>query len=259
VAALSGVPWEAENMFNKYLLPKLPFSGRIFLKRLHTTGLREAEVYARVKDLDLRGVKLGICASPSGVTLYLKGEADSVSQTAEVLRGIFKAYIYGEDGRTIEEVVAELLWKEGLTLSVAESCSGGLLAHRLTNVSGSSRYFKCGIVSYSNEAKENILDVPMSLIDEKGAVSAEVAERMARNARYIGKSDIGIGITGIAGPTGGRPSKPVGTVYIGMSWEGGTYVEKNLFVGPREVIKYRATQQALDLLRRLLLGVDPFG
>lgn len=259
VAALSGVPWEAEEMFHKHLLPKLPRLMRSFLKRIHTTGLRETEVYAKVKDLNLGSAKLGICASPSGVTLYLRGEENSVAQAAERIKEILGHYVYGEDGKTIEEVVAELLWRDELTVSVAESCSGGLLSHRLTNIPGSSRYFKCGLVSYSNEAKESVLGIPMSLINDKGAVSPEVAERMSQSVRYIGKSDIGIGITGIAGPTGGRPNKPVGTVYIGMSWEDGTYVEKNLFTGPREVIKYRASQQALDLLRRLLLGVSPFG
>lgn len=258
VAALSGVPWEAERMFSRYLLPKLPQIRGVTLRRIHTTGLRETEVYLKVKDLDFRGAKLGICASPAGVTLYLRGEEDSVSQAMVSLKETLGVYIFGEEGKTLEEVVADLLWEKKLTLSVAESCTGGLLAHRLTNISGSSKYFNCGIVSYSNKAKEDILGVPLAFIEDVGAVSAEVAERMARGVKRLGRSDIGIGITGIAGPTGGRPEKPVGTVYIGLSWDGGSFVEKNLFPGPREVVKYRATQRALDLLRRFLLGVSPF-
>ncbi|MCS7233289.1 MAG: CinA family nicotinamide mononucleotide deamidase-related protein [Synergistetes bacterium] len=258
VVALSGVPWEAERMFSKYLLPKLPRLGGITLRRIHTTGLRETELYLKVKDLDLQGTKLGICASPPGVTLYLRGSEDSVSYSIDLLKRSLGAYVYGEEGKTLEEVVAELLWEKGFTLSVAESCTGGFLAHRLTNIPGSSKYFSCGIVSYSNKAKEDILGVPLSLIEDVGAVSAEVAEKMAKEVRRLGKSDLGIGITGIAGPTGGRPEKPVGTVYIGLSWGGGSFVEKNLFSGPRDVVKYRATQRALDLLRRFLLGVSPF-
>ncbi|MDK2871716.1 MAG: nicotinamide-nucleotide amidase [bacterium] len=259
VIALSGVPWEAERMFTKYVLPRLPRLEGNTLKRIHTTGLRETEVYAKVKELGFQDVKVGICASPSGVTIYLRGGEEEVSEAVNLLKKVLDTYVYGEDGETLEEIVAELLQKRGLTLSTAESCSGGLLSHRLTNISGSSRYFRCGVVSYSNEAKGSLLGIPISLIRDVGAVSAEVAERMAKGVRSLGGSDIGIGITGIAGPTGGTREKPVGTVYISLAWDDGIYVEKNVFPGNREMVKFRTTQRALDLLRRFLLGVVPFG
>ncbi len=260
IAALSGVPWEAERMFSKHLLPKLPRGEEVFLKRLHITGLRETEAFRVLRGLELDSrVKVGICASLGTITIYLRGDEKPVLEAAEAVKKAFGEFFYGEDGKSIEEVVAELFWKAGITVSVAESCSGGLLAHRLTNVPGSSRYFSCGAVSYSNFSKDKLLRVPMTLIEEKGAVSKEVAEKMAHGVRKLGNTDLGVGITGIAGPSGGRPGKPVGTVYIAVSWENGVHVERNQFVGTREAVKYRATQRALDLLRRFLLGVDPFG
>ncbi|MCD6363451.1 MAG: competence/damage-inducible protein A [Synergistetes bacterium] len=260
IAALSGVPWEAERMFNRYLLPRLSRGREIFLKRLHIIGLRETQAFRILKSLDLGDrVKVGICASLGSITIYLRGNEEYVSRAADLIREAFGEFLYGEDGKSLEEVVAELCWRAGTTISIAESCSGGLLGHRLTNVPGSSKYFKCGVVSYSNLSKAKLLGVPMKLIEQKGAVSAEVAEKMAEGVRTLGDSDIGIGITGIAGPTGGRPGKPVGTVYIALASEANTHIERNQFSGTREVIKYRTTQRALDLIRRFLLEVDPFG
>ncbi|MCK4419042.1 nicotinamide-nucleotide amidohydrolase family protein [Candidatus Aerophobetes bacterium] len=165
-----------------------------------------------------------------------------------------KDYIYGVDEETLEGVVASLLIKKGLTISVAESCTGGLVSHRLTNISGSSNYYKCGIISYSNQAKSAFLKVNNQLIKEKGAVSPEVVKEMAVGIRTSAHTDIGLGITGIAGPTGTTPTKPVGLVYIALSSEAKQINQKFIFSGNREQIKWKASQTALDILRKYLLG-----
>jgi len=162
-------------------------------------------------------------------------------------------YIYGVDEDTLEGKVASLLKGKNLTISVAESCSGGLLSHRLTNIPGSSNYYQAGIISYSNEAKSHFLDVSPQLIQEKGAVSPEVAKEMARGARESANTDLGVGITGIAGPTGGTLKKPVGLVYIALSTQAGEICEKFIFPGDREEVKWRTSQATLNLLRQYLL------
>ncbi len=159
-----------------------------------------------------------------------------------------------EDKRP-EEKIGSLLRRRKATLSVAESCTGGLIAHRITNVSGSSDYFNMGIVSYSNRSKVELLSVPERYIDLYGAVSHQVAEKMAQGIRLKAKTDIGLAITGIAGPLGGSRSTPVGTVFIGLDHEGGTEVREFHFEGNREEIKEKASQKGLDMLMDHLIGV----
>jgi nicotinamide-nucleotide amidase len=164
-----------------------------------------------------------------------------------------KNNIFSTSGEELEEVIGKLLKERKETLAVAESCTGGLLSNRITNVSGSSNYFERGFVTYSNEAKIENLGVPKDLILKYGAVSKEVAEAMAIGVRKIAKTDYGLSITGIAGPTGGTPEKPVGLVYIGLAWKDGVLVTRNQFLGDRESIKFQSTQKALDMLRRHLI------
>ncbi len=135
---------------------------------------------------------------------------------------------------------------------MAESCTGGLLGHRLTDVPGSSDYFLQGVVAYSNEAKINTLGVSPALIEKYGAVSSQVAEAMAQGIREKAQSSLGLAVTGIAGPTGGTPEKPVGLVYIALAWDKGSELKKNLFLGNRDKIKYQSSQKALDMVRRHL-------
>jgi nicotinamide-nucleotide amidase len=162
-------------------------------------------------------------------------------------------HIFSSSGEELEEVIGSLLCRAQKTLSIAESCTGGLLGHRITNVSGSSDYFQQGVLTYSNESKVQLLGVPEGLITQHGAVSQEVAEAMAVGIRESSGSDFGLSITGIAGPKGGTQEKPVGLVYVGLSWERGTTVTKNIFLGNREIIKFQSSQKALDILRRHLL------
>ena len=154
----------------------------------------------------------------------------------------------------LEERIGELLTRRGLTLAVAESCTGGLLGHRVTNVSGSSAYFQGGVISYSNEIKERILGIPHQTLVQHGAVSGETALAMAREARRLLRTDIAVSVTGIAGPTGGTPEKPVGLVYIGLAAEGTELCERHIWEGDRSENKELSAQAALELLLRYLEG-----
>ena len=162
-----------------------------------------------------------------------------------------------EDKRP-EEKIGVLLRRRKATLSVAESCTGGLIAHRITNVSESSDYFEMGIVSYSNRSKGELLGVPERDIDRYGAASHQVAEKMAQGIRLKAKTDIGLAITGIAGPLGGTRVTPVGTVFIGLDHEGGTEVREFHFGGNREKIKEKACEKGLEILMDYLMG-NPAG
>jgi nicotinamide-nucleotide amidase len=173
---------------------------------------------------------------------------------APAVRDALGTDCYGVDGESLEVVVGALLRERGLSVSTAESCTGGLVAHRLTNIPGSSRYVERGVVVYSNEAKTDLLGVPADLIRAHGAVSAPVAEAMARGACRIGGTACGVAITGIAGPDGGSPEKPVGTVFVGVASPAGVEVRRFRFAGGREAVKWQSAQAALDMLRRALLA-----
>jgi nicotinamide-nucleotide amidase len=164
---------------------------------------------------------------------------------------------YGRDADTLEQVVGRLLGERGFTLSVAESCTGGLVGHRLTNVAGSSAYFERGVVVYSNRAKQELLGVPEEILRTHGAVSGPCAEAMARGISERSGSACGLAVTGIAGPDGGTPQKPVGTVFFGVAVSGKVTSRRFRFAGDRVAIKWQSAQTALDLLRRSLGGVRP--
>ena len=154
----------------------------------------------------------------------------------------------------LEQTIAKLLTKKRLTISVAESCTGGLISNRLTNISGSSKYFKSGIIAYSNKIKTKQLKIPSRIIKQYGAVSKEVAISMAKNIRRLTKSDFGLGTTGIAGPTGATKTKPVGLVYIALASPRKIQCQEFYFHGNRQAVRLRASQAALDLVRRYPSG-----
>ncbi|MGC4080554.1 MAG: nicotinamide-nucleotide amidohydrolase family protein [Vicinamibacterales bacterium] len=162
---------------------------------------------------------------------------------------VLGSVVYSVDNHPMERVIGDLLRSRGLTIAVAESCSGGLLASRLTDVPGSSDYFDRGVVCYSNEAKTELLGVPAELIAENGAVSEAVARAMADGVRKLARSSVGIGITGIAGPGGGTPEKPVGTVCVSVVTPHGGDVRRFTFIGPREMVKFQSAQAAMNMLR----------
>jgi len=161
--------------------------------------------------------------------------------------------VYSDNGDSLEQIVSYYLQMRSATLAVAESCTGGLLAERLTSVSGSSRYFMGGVVAYSNDLKVKLAEVPADLLDHFGAVSEQVAKALAEGIRKRCGTTLGLGITGVAGPTGGTAEKPVGLVYDALASESGTEVIQRNFPGDRQRIRFFASQQALDMVRRKLM------
>jgi nicotinamide-nucleotide amidase len=206
-------------------------------------------------------VELGLLASPAGVAVSLTTGAgstdgpDVVEPLIDRVRVRLREWLFAEGDDTMEEVVGHLLASQGLTLGVAESCTGGLIAHRLTQVPGSSTYVDRGVVCYSNRSKTELLGVPAEVIAMRGAVSREVAVAMACGIRERSHVSVGLSVTGIAGPGGATETKPVGLVYVGLDGGKGEPIAKEFrFHGDRSVIKQRSSQAALDLLRRWLLA-----
>lgn len=235
--------------------------GSILRKTLKTTGISESALYERIEGvLEPKGdVKIAFLPSYLGVdirltmTLKQKTEAEEtlpqIEELEKKIREILGTYIYGTGDQTLEEVVGKLLSEKGKTIAVAESCTGGLIGAKFTNVSGSSKYFERGVVTYSNQAKIELLGVPQEIIDRYGAVSEQTAILMAEGVRKLAKTDYGLSSTGIAGPTGGTPEKPVGLVYIGFAWENDSIAQKFQFGGDRITNRELATQAALNMVR----------
>ncbi|TKS60141.1 MAG: hypothetical protein EWM72_01606 [Nitrospira sp.] len=270
--SIPGVPREMEAMMQESVIPRLaaqleqsniarpkPMTRLVF----HAWGLPEADIDAKLHGLIPKGVPidLGLLASPMGVLVSLTtkthrsvGEA-VLKSLAEGVRARLREWLFAEGCDTMEEVVGRLLMKQGLTVAVAESCTGGLIGHRLTQVPGSSAYVDRGAICYSNRAKTDMLGVPAELMANHGAVSEEVAAAMARGIRERAGVSVGLSVTGIAGPGGGTETKPVGLVYVGLDGGGDDAMTKEFrFHGDRSMIKQRSSQAALDLLRRWLIG-----
>lgn len=266
VFVMPGVPYEMESMITDFVIPffkKSPQNNFILHRTLMTTGIPESELAASFGDLGkmLRGgAKLAFLPSPAGVRLRItvegkdyQGCSAEVAEIEAAIRSKAEKYIYGSDEETLEEIIGKLLTERNLTLSLAESCTGGLLAHRLTNVPGSSNYLERAVVAYSDESKATMLGVPRELIGAFGAVSEEVAKAMALGIRTVSGTDIGLSTTGIAGPGGGTGLKPVGLVWIGYSGVDGTSAERFTFGEGRHRVKERASQAAFDLLRKKIV------
>jgi nicotinamide-nucleotide amidase len=262
---LPGVPQEMRNLFDDIVLPNLVAwagPGEAWARRtLRFFGISEARlqgVISRLPDFD-EGVTVGFYPNfpETHLSLTVRGpdrgtlEAILDSLTAMLAEVVGEALV-GPETVTLEEVVGRLLNARKLTLAVAESCTGGLIGHRLTGVPGASDYFLGGVVSYSNEAKYDLLGVPAEVLAQTGAVSPETARDMARGVRQAFHADLGLAVTGIAGPSGGSPEKPVGTVYIGLASEAGEEVWHYQFYGNRAEIKILTAESALDRLRRKL-------
>jgi nicotinamide-nucleotide amidase len=240
-----------------------PVEEAVVQRVLLTTGLSAAEAEARVGSwLGKEGDVAVSCVPTEGdvhVRLLARGATRALAEAAlapvEVeVRAALGADCYGQDDDLLEAVVGRLLLERGWTVSLAESCTGGLLGHRLTNIAGSSRYLERGVIVYSNRAKEELLGVPEPLLRAHGAVSAPVAQAMAAGVCRISGSSCGLAVTGIAGPDGGSAEKPVGTVYIGCATPAGVETLRCRFSGDRVAIKWQSSQTALDMLRRRLLG-----
>jgi nicotinamide-nucleotide amidase len=266
IVALPGPPNEFIPMVENELLPrlrqKLGATQQVIQSRtLRVVGVGESLVEEQLKPLmQATSPTVAPYAKMAEVHLRITAKAASteeadkiIAPVADKIHEILGENIYAEGDALLEEVVVGLLNQQKKTVATAESCTGGTLAGRITNVSGSSSVFATGLVTYSNEAKVHLLHVPQALVAAKGAVSPEVAQAMAERVRELAEADFGISITGIAGPTGGTSDKPVGLVYIALAGPNGTEVHKNLYSGKRADIRFRSTQTALDMLRRTLL------
>lgn len=256
---LPGPPRELQPMFDQYALPLIatlrpagPVHG---MRNYRVAGLGESAVENLVGEpLLALGLELGYCARPGEVDLRVIASDEILDQAEAIIHEKLSEHIVSEDERSLEQVVVDLLTSRQETLATAESCTGGFLAHRLTNAPGASVPFVQGFVTYSNEAKARSLGVDPALIVAHGAVSESVARAMADGAREVTGADYALATTGIAGPGGGSEEKPVGTVYIALSSKTGpTIVLAKRFSTDRETFKFLTTQTALDLLRRSVL------
>jgi nicotinamide-nucleotide amidase len=261
VALLPGPPRELKPMYQEQVLPRLEKrrSGiRMFHRELRVAGMGESAVEQRIRPIYTRysDVNTTILAAPGEIQIHLRLWTEDAVNAQKTLDEIVQGFelaltdrIYSQDGSSMEEVIARLLTMNNATISAAESCTGGLLAQRLTSIAGSSSYFLGGAVCYSNEMKTAWANVPAELIQAKGAVSTEVAIALADGIRRSVGSTLGVGITGIAGPGGGSDEKPVGTVHIALSHAAGVKERGVRFPGDREAIRWHASQLALDMVR----------
>jgi nicotinamide-nucleotide amidase len=255
---LPGPPRELQPMLRdsvmsilRSIVPSRSIERRIY--KIACVGESIVEEAIGAKVLAIPGVELGYCARPGEVDVRIVGAADPVVRADKVIRGELGLSIFSTDDETLEEVLVKLLARRKETIAVAESCTGGLLAHRLTNVPGSSEVFLADCVVYANQAKIDLLDLDPKLIEQNGAVSERVARAMAEGARAKARSTYALSTTGIAGPSGGSPEKPVGTVCVGLAAPDETVVKSLFLPSDRETFKQLVAQAAFELLRRKLI------
>jgi len=261
--AFPGVPHELklmwENSAKPYLQKLLSFNDGAVLtsKYLRMVGIGEAAMEEQIMDLIVNQTNPTIapyagrgevCLRVTAKGRSLEENQHALAKTIGLIEARLHSYIYGSDETNLETVIGQLLKKNGLTLAVTESCTGGLISHRLTNVPGSSAYYLGGVNAYSNQLKIKLLNVPLSTIERHGAVSPETARAMVEGICTLTKAEIGLAITGIAGPDGGSTEKPVGLVYFGLNFRGETFIERRIFPFDRIGNKEGAAQVALTLL-----------
>jgi nicotinamide-nucleotide amidase len=262
---LPGVPREMRRLFDSGVLPVLlglvekPIA--VAQRYLRLFGKLELEVQQAVRAVagDFKEVEVGYYPNFPEVHLSLTARGAEAASLGRRLDSLVAALfqevgeaLLGVDGAPLEEVVGRLLRQQGKTLAAAESCTGGLIGHRLTNIAGSSDYFQGGVVTYSNRAKMDLLGVPAGILEQHGGVSPETAAAMAEGVHRLFHADFGMAVTGIAGPTGGTPEKPVGLVYMGLATSSGVKTRRHQFPGDRDMVKTVTAETALDWLRRVL-------
>jgi len=275
---LPGPPRELRPMFADSVVPLLrrvlPLASGFVCRTLRTTGIGESVVQEKIGGPLRRwveaGLDLGYCARPGQVDVRLAAQGESaqrrVGEAEAVVRELLSPFIYGVEDEDLETVIVRLLTERKATLALAESCTGGCIANRVTNVPGASVVLLAGLVTYSNAAKQRFLGVQADTLARHGAVSEPVAREMAEGARKQTGADYALAVTGIGGPAGGTPEKPVGTVFIGLAGAFGTMVERKLNAFERETFKQVTAQQALEILRQAIsveakekIGVVPCG
>ena len=267
---MPGVPFEMKEMMSSYVMPNLKeklgkqefVSTRLILQ---TTGIPESFLFERLGNIDelLNSAEMAFLPNQFGVKLRItvkdKSEEASNNRLTEIeqkIRNKVGRFVFAKGEETLEEVVGRLLKERELSISLAESCTGGNISNLLTNISGSSDYFERGVVSYSNGSKVEMLQVDEDTIQKYGAVSPEVAQQMSKGIKSISCTDLGLSITGILGPTGATPDKPIGLVFISLCNNKSCIVKKFLFGEDRLLNKQRATQAALDMIRKHILGIQ---
>ncbi len=262
ILLLPGPPWELEAMFEASCMPRLASRAggdRICSRVIKVVGLPESEVDKRIAPIykEFTNPATTILASLGSIEIHLRGRGASaeeaealVAPLADKIELALGEHVYSTKGETLEEIVGMFLMMKQKTVAAAESCTGGLLAERLTRIPGSSNFFLGGAVCYSNELKTKLAGVPEPLINQHGAVSKPVAQAMAEGIRRRSGASIGVGITGIAGPSGGSAEKPVGLVFIALADERSTQVREFRFPGNRERIRQWAATAALEIIRR---------
>lgn len=263
IIMLPGPPREMEPMLRDEVIPYLSKmnSSTIFSKVLKFYGIGESALEEKLEDLISKQTNPTIAplAKMGEVTIRLTAKAENRMAAEKIIKPVedeiikrVGKFLYGYDDDSVEDIVARLLAKFNKTIAIAESCTGGLMAHKLTNIPGISRFFERGVVSYSNRSKEDLLNVNPDTLEKFGAVSEETAKEMAQGIRISSGTDIGVSITGIAGPDGGTPTKPVGLVYIGYSDSNICFAEKHIFIGERADIKEQSVNSAFHLVRKMI-------
>ena len=267
---LPGVPDQTRYLIDTFVLPDilsrydtLPVMRQRIMKLYGLNEPRIAEIFKSL-EAQMGEVVLGFYPHfpENHITISLRGKDEptiskALDRAETAISQMVGPYVFTHDGREMEEVVGEVLLRKDKTLSVGESCTGGLIGNRLTNVAGSSQYFQGGVVSYSNRAKTDLLRVSAETLESHGAVGAETAREMANGVRSALHADLGLAVTGIAGPDGGSRDKPVGTVHIALASKKETFTEKYRFWGNRKQVKLNSAMMAMDWVRRYLNG-DPF-
>jgi competence/damage-inducible protein CinA-like protein len=240
--------------------------GATATRTLRTVGVPASDLEDRLADWLGKDPEVSVVTAPADgeVWVRLRARGATVEQARDALaavepgvRAVLGDDCYARDAETLEQAVGRLLVARGMSLAVAESCTGGLLGHRITSIAGSSAYFERGVIVYSNLAKQQLLGVPEAVLRAHGAVSAQCAEAMAQGICTVAHSDCGLAVTGIAGPDGGTPTKPVGTVFIGVAVNGDVMSRGFRFSGDRAAVKWQSSQMALDMLRRRVGGSSP--
>jgi nicotinamide-nucleotide amidase len=265
---LPGVPVEMKRMLEETLIPAIRSRVKenrfLRTRTLRVFGLSETKIESLLEGVARPGEGLSVayCVNFPEVFVKLRVEGDDETRLSAILdegcdktRELLGEFLFGEGEDTIDTVVARLFREKGITLSLAESCTGGLIAKRVTDMSGSSAYFLEGAVTYGNAAKTRVLDIPAGLIEEKGAVSSTIAMAMARGIRRKSGSDVALAVTGIAGPEGGTEDKPVGTVYVALAGPSDCKAKHYKFFGDRDRIRMITAFTAMDWLRRYLLSL----
>ena len=268
--AVPGPPPEMQEMMIRHVLPYVrgkllaAHQAPLYTRSLRTADIGESDLATRLGDILDAGADpaVALYASPAEVRIRMSTKAASPAEANRKLGSAEQAirqrvgdHVYGLDNETMEVALGQALLAAGGTIVTAESCTGGLIASRITDVPGSSRYFLNGYVTYSNESKIRLLGVPEDMIAQHGAVSEECARAMAEGARNNGGADYAVAVSGIAGPEGGTPEKPVGRVYIAVGDEQGTICEQHDWPGTRSQFKQRVAQMALNLVRKRVLGL----